>query len=243
MTTNVLAIAATSMADDTMRMATISHNIANATTPGFKKDITVSRPFLEYLQAYGIGMPPQTFLTSLPVPDTVVDFKAGSLRYTGGSLDVALDGDGFFELQGAEAPLYTRQGNFQIDSRGRLVNASGIPLAGDITVTSNQVRIDQQGRVFDVERPAGQLRVVAFEHTDVLQKAGAGVFVAPNTGAGMPIDTRVRQGYLENSNVVTVNEMVAVIETMRHFEASQKLIQGYDEMLDRAIRTLGDYNY
>jgi flagellar basal-body rod protein FlgG len=231
------------MADDTMRMATISHNLANATTAGFKKDITVSRPFLEYLQAYGIGAPPQTFLTSLPLPDTVVDFKAGSLRHTGGSLDVALDGDGFFELQGAEAPLYTRQGNFQIDSRGRLVNASGIPLAGDISVTTNQVRIDQQGRVFDDERPAGQLRVVAFEHTDALQKAGDGLFIAPSAGAGVPVDTRIRQGYLENSNVITVNEMVAVIETMRHFEANQKLIQGYDEMLDRAIRTLGDYNY
>ena len=61
------------------------------------------------------------------------------------------------------------------------------------------------------------------------------------TAAAQPLESRVRQGHLENSNVVTVGEMVAVIETMRHFEANQKLIQGYDEMLDRAIRTLGEF--
>src|SRR5436190_8942887 len=77
---DVLAIAAKSMADDMARMATISQNLANATTPGFKKDITVSRPFVEYLQAYG-NAAQKTFVTSLPLPGTVVDYKPGSLRF------------------------------------------------------------------------------------------------------------------------------------------------------------------
>lgn len=239
---DLLAIAAKSMADDMARMATISHNLANATTPGYKKDITVSRPFVEYLQAYGLaGTAPKTFVTSVPVPDTVVDHKAGSVRYTGGNLDVALDGDGFVELASENGPLYTRQGNLQIDARGRLVHASGIPLSGDITLTTTQVRIDPQGRVFDDDKPAGQLRIVSFDRSNALRKVGEGLFVAANASTGEPGDTKVRQGYLENSNVVTVSEMVGVIETMRHFEANQKLIQGYDEMLDRAIRTLGEF--
>lgn len=235
----VLAIAAKSMADDLARMATISHNLANATTPGFKKDITVTRPFIEYLQTYGAY--PRTFTTTVPVLDTVVDYKAGSLRYTGGALDVALDGDGFIELQSDHGPLYTRQGNFQVDARGRLITATGIPVAGDITLTTTQIRIDNQGRVFDDDRPAGQLRVVSFEHPGALQKVGAGLFIAPNATAGQQSESRVRQGYLENSNVASVTEMVNIIDTMRHFEATQRLIQGYDAILDRAIRMLGEY--
>ena len=237
---DVLAIAAKSMADDMARLATISHNLANATTPGFKKDITVSRPFVDYLQVYrSAGQ--QTLATTLPVPGTVVDHKPGSLRHTGGTLDVAIDGEGFFELQTEQGPAYTRQGNFQIDARGRMVTAEGIPAAGDITLTTGQPRIDQQGRVYEDDKLVGQLRVVGFERPIGLQKAGNGLFIAPGAGIGQTLESRVRQGYLENSNVVPVGEMVGVIETMRHFEANQKLIQGYDEMLDRAIRTLGEF--
>lgn len=236
----ILAIAARSMTDDMARLATISHNLANATTPGFRKDLVVSRPFRDYLQVDGPAGR-QMLATTVPVHDTVVDHRAGSVRYTGGPLDVALDGPGFFELAAENGPLYTRAGNFQVDARGRLVSADGIPVAGDITLTSAQVRIDAQGRVWDDDRPAGQLRVVAFERAGELRKIGHGLFIAPTQTGTVTEEARVRQGFLENSNVVSLNEMVAVIETMRHFEASQKLIQSHDELLDRTIRTLGEF--
>ncbi|MCX7274082.1 MAG: flagellar hook basal-body protein [Burkholderiales bacterium] len=237
--TDVLAIAAASMADDMARLATISHNLANATTPGFKRDISYTRPFAAYLQAY--GQPPQTLATSLPVTATVVDFKPGSLRYTGVPLDLALDGDGFFELQTDQGPLYTRQGKIEVDARGRMISAAGFPFAGDLILTSGAPRIDQQGRVFEADRLIGQLRVVTFDRPIALQKVGDALFSASNPGAGRQGDIRVRQGYLENSNVVPVAEMVGVIQTMRHFEANQKLIQSHDDILDRAIRTLGAF--
>ncbi len=236
---DLMAIAAKSMADDMARMATISHNLANATTPGFKKDIPVSRPFVEYLQAYGSGA--QTYVTTLPAATTVVDHKAGSLRFTGSAMDAAIDGDGFFELQSEQGPVYTRAGNFQIDARGRMVSASGLPVAGDITLTTTQPRIDQKGRVFDDDKPVGQLRVVQFERPGAMLKIGDGLFLGPNSTTGQVVDSRIRQGYLENSNVMPVGEMVNVIETMRHFEANQRLIQNYDEVLGRAIRTLGEF--
>ncbi len=236
----VLAIAARSMVDDMARLATISHNLANATTPGFKKEIPVSRAFVDLLQVYGTSAQ-QAYVTTLPAANAVVDQRAGSLRYTGAALDVALDGNGYFELQSAQGPLYTRQGNFQIDAGGRMAAADGTPLAGNITLTTTQPRIDQQGRVFDDDKLVGQLRVVGFEQPGSLRKLGNGLFAAPESGAGQPLEVRVRQGHLENSNVVTVTEMVSVIETMRHFEANQKLIQAYDGMLDRAIRTLGEF--
>jgi flagellar basal-body rod protein FlgG len=236
----VLAIAAHSMADDIARMATISQNLANATTPGYKKEIPVSRPFVEYLQAYGMTGP-QVFQSTLPAQMAVVDQRAGSLRYTGSPLDVAFDGNGWLELQSPEGPVYTRAGNLQVDARGRLVTPSGLPLAGDIALTTAQPRIDQQGRVYEDDKLVGQLRVVTFEHPEMLQKLGEGLFAAPSPDAGSLAEVRVRQGYLENSNVVTVTEMVNVIETMRHFEANQKLIQSYDGLLDKAIRTLGEF--
>jgi flagellar basal body rod protein FlgG len=221
-------------------MATISHNLANATTPGFKKDISVSRSFVDYLQAYGA-----TGQVAVPVANvastTVVDHKGGSLRYTGGALDVALEGEGFFELQGDQGPVYTRTGSFQVDANGRLVSAGGLPVSPEITLAGTQPRIDQQGRVYDDDKPVGQLRVIAFDRPRALLKAGGGIFLAPDSGSGRVADTHVRQGYLENSNVVSTNEMVGVIDTMRHFEANQKLIQGYDEMLDRVIHTLGEF--
>src|SRR3954447_12688941 len=93
-----IAMTAASMSDDMSRLATISHNLANATTPGFKKDIPVTRAFVDYIQAAG-GKAEPVFVTTLPVTDTVVDSRAGSLHYTGGSLDVALEGNGYFELQ------------------------------------------------------------------------------------------------------------------------------------------------
>src|ERR1043165_5132148 len=136
----VLAIAARSMTDDMMRMATVSHNLANATTPGFKKEIPQSRPFVDFLNAASAAGTDaaKTFVTTLPALNTVIDPRAGSLKYTGSALDLALDGNGFFELQTDQGPVYTRQGNFQVDARGRLASASGIPLAGDITLTTTQ---------------------------------------------------------------------------------------------------------
>ena len=237
---SVLAIAAQSMSDDMSRLATISNNLANATTPGFKKDIPIARTFVEVLQAAG-GNDQLSFVTTMPVTDTVVDSRAGSLHFTGGPLDVAIDGNGFFELQSEQGPLYTRQGNLQIDSHGRIVHSSGIPLAGDLTLTTTQPRIDAQGNVFEDDKLVGQLRIAAFDPRTPMLKQGEGVFAAPDAAASRISSSKVRQGYLENSNVVTVTEMVSVIETMRHFEATQKLIQGYDGMLDKAIRTLGEF--
>jgi flagellar basal-body rod protein FlgG len=237
---DLLAIAALAMSDDSARLATISHNLANATTPGFKKEIPVSRPFVEILNAQMAGGA-ASLVTTLPAATTVVDARAGSLRYTGAPLDVAVDGDGWFELAAPEGSVFTRTGSFQVDARGRLVTASGIPLAGNIMLSTTQPRIDAQGRVFEDDRPVGQLRVVRIENPQLLQKQGDGVFAAPASDIGELTEVRVRQGYLENSNVTTLTEMVGVIDTVRHFEATQKLIQSYDGMLDRAIRTLGEF--
>ena len=102
-------------------------------------------------------------------------------------------------------------------------------------------RIDAAGRVFDGQTPLGSLRIVRFEQPQALARLGGGLDAAEAQAAQPVAEPRLRQGFVEASNVVAANEMVRLIETMRHFESNQKVIQGYDEMLERAIRTLGEF--
>lgn len=234
---DALSITVLSMSNDMQRLSTLSHNLANATTPAFRREIAYSRPFVEHLGSAALQV-------TLPQFRSSIDQRPGTLRHTGAPLDVALEGAGWFELQSEDGVVYTRRGDFQLDARGRLVSHGGLPVmgsSGEITLGGGAVRIDNQGRVFEDQRAAGQLRVLNFDNPRALVPAGAGLFRAPETAAS-PVETpRLRQGYVENANLQTVAEMVRLIETMRHFETSQKLVQGVDDMLGRAIRTLGEY--
>ena len=246
---DALAITAASMFNDMQRMSTLSHNLANATTPGFRREIAYTRPFADQLAdqlADQIAARPGHAGVRALLPDfrSTIDHRPGTLRPTNAPLDLAIEGDGYFEVQADDGVAYTRQGDFQLDSRGRLVNRSGLPVlgnSGEITLGNGAVRIDSQGRVFEDQRDAGQLRLLRFERPQTLQALGEGLFRAPSEAAAPVESPRVRQAHLENSNVQTTREMVHLIETMRHFEAGQKLIQGVDEILGRAIRTLGEY--
>lgn len=240
---DALGLVAGSMIDDMARLAAISNNLANVASPGFKREIVIDRQFNDYL---GINALPRTAgIGGEPLPSQIkIDHRPGSLRFTGHALDLAIEGDGFFELLTDAGPVYTRQGNFQIDSRGRVVSMSGEPVAGtggEIALATSQPRVDSDGRIFDGEKLVSQLRIVHFRDPGSMVKVGAGIYQSIGPNDIEKVQGRVRQGHLENSNVVTVNEMVKIIETMRHFEANQKVIQGYDDMLERAIRTLGNF--
>lgn len=233
---DVLSITAASMSLDMQRLATISHNLANATTPGFRREVPYTRPFVELVDNLSLQAPQ-------PLYRSLIDQRPGTLRATSAPLDVAIEGRGWFEVMTPEGPAYTRRGDFQLDARGVLVTPQGFAvmgLDGEITLGSGPVRIDNQGRVFDETRSAGQLRVVDFARASALSSLGDGLFRADEAGATALAQPAVRQGHLESANVQTVGEMVRLIETMRHFETSQKLIQGVDEVLGRAIRTLGE---
>ena len=242
---DALAIAAQAMSDDMTRMSIISQNLANVSTIAYRKQLAVSRSFLDYLAAPvagGTGAVPIT----LPRAEIVMDQAAGTQRRTSNPLDFAIEGDGFFELRGAQGPIYTRRGDFQIDARGQLVSANGLPVmgvSGEISLASEGVRVDTDGKIYERDVQVAQLRIVRFANPQALHYAGSGLYVAPTGAASEPAapNQRVRQGYLENSNVASASEMVRLIETLRHFEANQKVIQGYDQMLERAIRTLGEF--
>ena len=229
------------MSNDVSRLATIGQNLANATTPAYKREIPLATPFMQAMEsaerhdAAGLGTG----------PTSVVDHRAGTLRFTGTPLDFALEGEGFFEVQTESGVAYTRQGDFQLDAMGRLVTQAGHVVqgvGGPLHLPSANATVDREGRVFDGEKPVGQLKLVRFADPGRLVRLGNGLFQSAESPAE-PLDasTRVRQGHLEASNVNTAAEMVKLVETMRHFEATQKVVQGVDEMMERALRKLGEF--
>jgi flagellar basal-body rod protein FlgG len=172
--------------------------------------------------------------------------QPGALQATGQSLDLALAGDGFFEVATAHGPAYTRQGNLHLDARSRLVTAAGDAVmgqGGEIVLGTGAATVDAAGNITDQAsgRQLGRLRIVRFDPAVRPQALGDGLWAeAPGMREVADAERDVRQGYLERSNVNSTQEMVRLMQTMRHFESVQRVVQGYDDMLGTAIRKLGD---
>lgn len=237
-------VAASAMQQDATRLQGIAQNLSNALTPGYKKQIVATRGFAAQFSAASAGSVQAS--AALPAPARLsLDTSAGTLRSTGGPTDIAIDGDGYFELATPSGPLYTRRGALRLDASGRLVGPQDLPVigaGGEIVLGSDPFKIMPNGDIVQGGVTAARLRVVRFQQAEMLEPVGGGSYVQ---GAAVVDDVaapvRLRIGYEENSNVDTAREMVGLTETMRHFEAMQKIVQGYDEVLEKSIRKLGEF--
>lgn len=249
----VLAIALAGMQEDMSRLDRIAQNMVNMATPGYKREVAMSQPFVSMLDAIGAaadGAIPADVAAGMTRPVVMVDTSAGSLKRTGEPLDLALAGDGFFEVSTPQGPAYTRQGNFAVDGNGRLVTAAGDPVMGrngEIQLSTRTPAIDGAGNVTDPAQPSpdgaplAQIKVVRFDDKHGMRHLGAGLMSAGDRPTTLTDATaRVQQGQLEASNANTMQEMVQMMQTMRHFESMQKVAQGYDDLLSTAITKLGD---
>lgn len=236
----VTTIAALGMQADEARLKNISQNLANISTPGYRREIAVTPTFAQ--QVTNMAAQPVPAASANPV---TIDTTAGVLRSTGSSTDVAIEGDAFFELDGPDGALYSRQGHMHVDVRGRLVGSQGLPVmgvGGEITLSNQPFTINAAGEVRQGDRVAGVIKLVKFDHPSTLQPSGNGTYAQGGARiddqAG---DSRLRSGFIEGSNVDSAQEMVRLTETVRHFEALSKVIQSYDDSLGTAIRKLGDF--
>lgn len=254
----VLAITLTSLHQDMNLMDRVATNIANASTPGYKREVVAMRPFLEVMEQTATGGTgkstddPALISTSMQV---LLDTRPGSVKVTGESLDLALTREGFFEVSTENGLAYTRQGNFTLDPRGRLVTAQGYPVmgkGGEIYLTTLKPVVDSSGNITEPNATTGpsatspgvpfaQIKVVTFENAKEMERLGDGLY-SPGADLSVVADGNInlRQGALENSNVTSLQEMLQMLQTARHFESMQKISQGYDEMLGLAIMKLGD---
>ncbi len=233
---NALEIAAIGLQQNTERLRVISHNVANISTPGYKRQVSVAGAFSNAMDS------------AQAVVATQLDQSAGKLMRTGSPLDVALAEREFLMVQtNGGAPALVRGGSLQVDPRGKLVTAQGLAVqgtGGELTVppTATQVRIDAAGKVWADEALAGTLRVVRMAPGEGPVPLGEGLYaVPPGTQALQPVDAPALQvGHLEASNVSSAQEMVALMNTTRHAETMVRLIQGSDELMEKAIRKLGE---
>lgn len=245
MSNNVMAVALSGMQTDLAQLQKVSANMANSATPGYKREITGTTPFSQIIND----------LSSIDVLANVkstIDMRQGALQKTTRSLDLAIQGNGLFEVQTPNGLAYTRRGSFQLDSQGRIVTDQGFPLIGDkgeIRVQSANVEIDSNGAIYHLNDnndashiPVGHIKLVGFEKPADIIRDEHGLF-RPTSEDKLIRETNVQiqQGYLENSNTSTAQEMIQMMKTMRHFESMQKIAQSHDEMLGMAIRKFGEF--
>ena len=233
---NAFEIAALSMDRDMQRLTHIGQNLANVQTAGYKRVVHAARPFTEALSA----------ASASDVDDTSIDSGAGPLRASSNPLDLAIDGEGFFEFETPQGPALSRQASLHVDGQGRLVNDAGLPVQSErgelrVAMPVANLRVDAHGEVWADDRSIGKLRLSRVGNPGGLQPLGGGLYRPAADDATQATDSpRVLAGQREGSNVSSSAEMVRLMETSRHFEAMAKVVQGYDDAMDKAIRKLGD---
>jgi flagellar basal-body rod protein FlgG len=262
MPTSALHVARTGLEAQDSRMRVIANNLANVGTTGFKRD-RANFATLAYQDArvagqqssgetaYAVGL---NLGTGVSIQSTTRIETQGSLNTTGNSLDMALDGDGYFQVQMPGGQLgYTRAGNFTRSADGQLVTTQGYPVLPAITIPegTTSVSVAADGTVSasvagtTEATSLGQITIASFANPAGLQAASdnfmletgasgaAQLGVAGESGRG-----NVRQGMLEGSNVNIVEELVDMIECQRAYEINSKMISAVDEMLKNANQTL-----
>lgn len=240
------------------RVQTISNNLANVNTPGFREDTLRLSTFPQQLMSRLFsGDPAQIGMTTSGIINESVAtrFTQGSFKNTGGPLDLALNGDGFFQVQTTQGVRYTRDGSFRRDGNNQLVTAqgdlvldnNGAPITlpdGDLAILSDgQIRVTplNGGTAGPVDQVAGQIGVVRFAEPAQLRKIGNNLFEDPLNQAqpGPDAVTTVHQGFLEGSNVDPAQAMSDMMVAQRIYEASARMVQLQDDMTARAVSDVG----
>jgi len=252
---NALWVAKTGLNAQDHGLSVISNNLANVATTGFKKDRAVFEDLVYQIQRQPGALSSQDSRlpsglqvgTGVKVAGTQKIFTTGGLQETSQPLDLAINGRGFFQISMPDGSIsYTRDGTFHMDAEGQIVNASGFLLEPAITIPdqTNTMTISRDGIVsttlFGETEPTeiGQIDVVDFINPAGLQAVGGNLFLetassgAPQVGVASEDGYgSMEQGFLENSNVNVVEEMVQMITVQRAYEMNSKVVSSADQML------------
>jgi flagellar basal-body rod protein FlgG len=256
-----LTIAKTGLEAQQTQLDVISNNLANISTSGFKRSRAVFEDLLyQTVRQPGAQSTQQTQLPSglvlgtgtRPVSTERIHTQ-GNLQQTGNSLDLAINGQGFFQIQMPDGTTaYTRDGSFQLDSQGQVVTASGYTVQPAITIPANAqtitigkdgtISVTQQGQTAATQ--VGSVQLANFINPTGLESRGENLYVE-TASSGTPTTNTpgsngvgvLNQGYVEASNVNVVEELVNMIQTQRAYEINSKAITTSDQMLQRLTQT------
>ncbi len=234
----MLYIAMSGAKETMLSQANTSNNLANASTTGFVADLNQFRS----MPVFGQGQPTRVYAMN---ERPATDFTPGSKMMTGRDLDVAMAGDGWFAVQAKDGnEAYTRRGDLQIDANGLITTGNGLPLLGDggpiaippadkVTIgTDGTISIVPQGGNPTQMAVIDRIKMVAANY-DEIEKSLDGL-MRLKSGNNAPADPaqRLLQGFLESSNVNTVNEMANMIELQRRFEMQVRMMKTAGEMAE-----------
>ena len=216
----------------------VANNLANLNTTGFKKDSTYFKKVLDASLILNTVQGEENGLSD--VQKVVTNFEQGTLEPTNNPLNLAIDGNGFFVIQTPEGEKFTRNGNFRLDPENRLINGDGNFVLGEsgvITFTEGEININKDGEIYQNGVLIDKIRVVDFPQPYRLEKRGNSYFVPadPDSQTIEPDSYIIRQGYLENSNVNPIQEMIRMITITKNFQVGQKLIQIQDRTMQKII--------
>lgn len=238
------------------RLDVISNNMANSATAGFKAENVTTQSFDDVLtlkikdnsegfRNREIG----NMSLGVKLGEVYTDYSQGSLRETGNNFDMALNGKGFIKVNvtdknGNASVKYTRDGSFTMDRNGFVVDANGSRVqskSGDLQVPTDasEIVIDVDGKVYADGQYVDQIDVVDFEDYDYLKKYADNYYGAIDGAKEKDSNAVVVQGYVEQSNVNVISEMVEMINITRAYEANQKVMQTIDSSLDQVVNTVG----
>ncbi len=242
--------AVSAMVMNATRQQTLSHNIANMQTPGFKQILHTVQGFMQEQTVYSNGNNARKTIDYIgllglgsQIGADYIDFEQGALEQTNNPLDLALQGNGFFTVKTPDGNRYTRDGRFLRDADNTLVTVEGFQVLDDagqpITLPDGEVGVAAEGAITVNGEAVATLGIGIFANPDTeLQHTAGNLFSGPaaSTGEEAP---QVAQGYLEGSNANPSLLMTQLVEVARSYEAAQKLVQNQDELLGKAISSLG----
>lgn len=222
------------------RIANAANNLANVNTNGFKADDVL---FQELVQGPARALDRPRNISFVRDAGTLRDFSQGPLTRTEEPFDLALEGDGFFVVQGENGPLYTRDGGFRLNAEGALVTRDGRSVLNE---GGEPIVFDPRGRRPDIAANGairvgaanvGALQVVSFADNRQLEKIGDNLFDAGAQPPG-PATATVVQGALEASNVVPIRELTELIQVSRAYQGAAKIISDTDELRRNALQRI-----
>jgi flagellar basal-body rod protein FlgG len=236
------------------RMQVFANNMANVNTAGFKQDEqafkTVFPPqqaaipavagdtsLAQQIMARPWGATERVFVAPYRMKTT---FEPGRIRLTGNPLDMAIQGDGFFEVKTPQGTRYTRNGMFSLDNQRRLVTNLGYPVMGtkgEIKIPAGKLEVTAQGEIKVDDKPVASIALTEFPQNEMPQKFEEGLYVSDKGAASK--NSLIQVGHVEESNVNAIGEMVKLMQGMRGYESAQKLIQTLDRMTETAIQDIG----
>lgn len=227
------------------RMDIVANNIANMNTTGFKAEELVVKEDKTNPNINGLRPVYHSPISMVEEWGAVRDTRAGAVKQTGNPLDTALEGKGYFVVTNAAGEdRFTRNGVFQVNQDGQLVDLSGQIVQGDggelnIPAGTTSISIGKDGTVSTPTGVIGKLRVATFENEQALIPDGAnGYKAAEGQEPETADDPRVIQGAVEQSNVNAVVEMTEMVEVMRQYQTVQNIMQSEHDRLRNSIRTI-----